>query len=447
MNKIIQKLKNEYQGKKVLVVGLGLQGGGSGVAEFFAKLGAQVTVTDKKSKEQLQSSIDLLKDYPIKYHFGEHPVSLFTESDLIFKGPFVPWNIPGIIEAEKKGIPIEMELSFFAKMCPAKIIGITGTRGKSTTTHMIYAMMKEFGMPVFLAGSLPGISTISYLDTVTNKDWIVMELPSWPLADFYRKKISPHIAVFTNLYPDHLNFYKSMNDYAFDKKAIYLNQNEDDHLVINRALKDIVEHDYVKSHVHYFEYKDWQYEFEYLQGNHNRENASSALQVGKILGFNQQKSIRFLSAFKGLPYRQQKIGVKNGVIFVNDTTSTTPVATSVAINTFVKDSKKIYLILGGNAKKLPHEILIDNLVKTEKIILLKGSLTDELMPILQTRFSDKITDVYDSIEHAVRKAYELTLSTGGLVLFSPGATSFAMFHNEFHRGDEFNRVVQLIINS
>ncbi len=220
MNLIIKNLKKQYQGKKVLVDGLGLQGGGVGVAKFFAELGAQVIVTDKKNKDQLVQSIEQLKQYKIQYYLGGHPNEIFLECDLIIKGPFVKWDLPEIIAAEKKGIPVEMELSFFAEYCPAKIIGITGTRGKSTTTNMVYTMLKNLGYPVCLGGSLPGISTISLLSKLTKKDWVVMELPSWPLSGFDRKHISPHIAIFTNLYPDHLNYYQSMIDYAKDKKAI-----------------------------------------------------------------------------------------------------------------------------------------------------------------------------------------------------------------------------------
>jgi len=122
MNDVIKKLQKQYFGKKILVVGLGLQGGGSGVAKFFAELGANVTVTDKKDKDILKPSIDQLKELSITYYLGGHDIKDFLEADVIFKGPSVPWTLPEIIEAERKGIPVEMELSFFAKHSPAKII-------------------------------------------------------------------------------------------------------------------------------------------------------------------------------------------------------------------------------------------------------------------------------------------------------------------------------------
>lgn len=447
MNQIIKNLKQLYQGKRVLVVGLGLQGGGVGVAKFFAELGAKVTVTDKKTKAQLVQSIELLKQYPIKFYLGNHPQDIFLNTDIIFKGPSIRWDMSGIMAAEKKGIPVEMELPFFAYHCPAKIIGVTGTRGKSTTTNMIFKLLKNNGINAYLGGNIPNVSTISLLSTVTEKDWLVLELASWPLSGFDRHKISPHIAVFTNLYPDHLNYYQSMSHYVKDKKAIYLHQNIHDHLIVNSWLKEMIQQDFVKSNIHYFSKNDFPYDLEYIKGEHNQENAAAALMVAEVLNFNKQKAIRSISSYKGAPFRQEIVGKKDGVIFVNDSTSTTPVATCTAIDTFSQDGKKIYLILGGQAKKLPTDTLIKQLIEVEKIVLLKGSLTDEIMPDLKQLYSKKISEVFSDLKLAVKKAYNLAKKTGGYVLFSPGATSFAMFNNEFHRGEEFNKIVKTILQN
>jgi len=231
----------KYIGKKILVVGLGLQGGGVGIAKYFADLGANVTVTDKKSEKQLSPSIEALKDYEITFHLGGHQQDDFLSADIIFKGPSVLWTTPEIVAAEKKGIPVEMELSFFAANFPGKIIGVTGTRGKSTTTSMIFNLLKLSNFPAFLGGGFPGISTINYLKTLKETDWVVAEISSWALSGFHRKKISPHIAVMTNIYPDHLNYYNRMDDYIYDKKAIFLYQKKDDYFILNESLqfKDI----------------------------------------------------------------------------------------------------------------------------------------------------------------------------------------------------------------
>ncbi len=446
-NDILKELKEKFYKKKVLVVGLGLQGGGVGLVNFFCRLGAKVTVTDLKTKEQLKNSIVKIKNLNVKLVLGRHRLRDFLEADIIFKGPAVPWNLPEIIEAEKRGISIEMELSFFASFCRGSLIGITGTRGKSTTTYLIYQILKDSGFKVRLAGSIPNVSTISFLKQLRKDDWVVMELPSWPLSGFHRRKISPHIAVFTNFYPDHLNYYKTMDEYLYDKKAIYLYQRPGDYLVINKKLLPIIKLDHYRGILSSFTDSDFSYDLNYLKGKHNRENAAAALAVAKILKINKKKAIKTISNLRGLVFREEIVGRKDNVIFINDTTSTTPIATIKAIERF--SDKPIYLILGGNSKNLPFNNLIKCLIKTKKIVLLEGSFTQEILPVLKQKYSEKILGPYNDLKMAVKEGFRL----GGLekrqayLLFSPAATSFSMFNNEFHRGKEFNTIVKEIVEN
>ncbi len=442
---IYNHLKNQYQNKKVLIVGLGLQGGGVGLAKFFSEIGAKVIVNDKKTEDQLRLSIDKLVNYNVEFHLGGHYLEDFLSADVIFKGPSVLWTIPEILEAEKKGIPIEMELSFFAKNFPGRVIGITGTRGKSTTTNMIFYLLKKSDFSVFLTGGLPGISTINYLKTLKKDDWVVMELSSWALSGFHKKKISPHIAVFTSFYPDHLNYYRSIDEYFYDKQAIFLYQKPMDYLIIN---KSIFFETKPKSQVFIYDKNNFLGSLRYLRGDHNLENAAATLKVGEILGIDKKKAIEIINDFPGIPYRQQVIGKKNNLIFVNDTTSTTPTATIKAINSFYWDYE-IVLFLGGNSKNLPFDELINQLKKVKKIVLLAGSFTDEILSKVK-KYQDRLSPkIYDNLEEAVLYGYNQAKKIKNkkpiCLLFSPGATSFAMFNNEFHRGDEFNRVVKKII--
>lgn len=446
---IFDSLKDKYQGKKIFVVGLGLQGGGAGVARFFSELGAKVIVTDKKNEKQLSSSIEKLKKFPIDFHLGGHYLNDFISSDVIFKGPGVPWNLPEIIEAEKRDIPIEMEMAFVASYFPGKIIGITGTRGKTTTTNLIYQLLKNNGFKVILGGGLPGVSNIEFLKKADKNTYLVAELSSWALSGFHRKKISPHIAVFTNFYPDHLNYYKNMDEYLYDKKAIFMYQKKENYLIINKSLSEALDKKSVISKPILFSKSDFSYQLKYLRGDHNLENAAAALKVAEILKIDLNKAIDIICNFKGVPYRQQIIKEKNGIIFVNDTTSTTPIATIKAIDSF-KD-EKIVLILGGNSKNLPINDLIKSLYNVEKIVLLAGSFTDEILDTLRVSMAKKISKkIYNNLEEAVKEAYRLSLELKTklkekiYILFSPGATSFAMFNNEFHRGDEFNKIVDKI---
>lgn len=440
---IMDSLKRDYHGKKVLVVGLGLQGGGTGIARFFAELGAIVTVTDKKTQIQLAPSIESLKPYPITYRLGAHKIEDFLTADMIFKGPGVPWTTPEIVAAVEKNILVEMEMSFVASRFEGKMIGITGTRGKSTTTNLIYEVLKSQGLPVYLGGGLPGISNIEYLKSLTSDDYLVAELSSWALSGFHRKKISPNIAVFTNIYPDHLNYYKNLDDYLYDKTAIFAYQKKGDTLIINNLFKDKAID--VKSKVIIFNKDNFPYELKFLKGSHNIENAAAALRVSEVLNLDSSKAVKTIVNFGGLPFRQETVGERNQITFINDTTSTTPVATIRAIESF--NDKAIYLILGGNSKNLPFEELLDNLKKVRKIILLKGSFTEQIYDNLKEMYPDKIVSSYDNLDDAIKAAYSAALAEGSpaYVLFSPGATSFAMFNNEFHRGREFNQLVKKML--
>ncbi|MFA6532790.1 MAG: UDP-N-acetylmuramoyl-L-alanine--D-glutamate ligase [Patescibacteria group bacterium] len=441
---LIQNLKNKYTGKKILVVGLGLQGGGVGIAKFFTELGAKVTVTDKKDESKLLESINKLKGLDIQFHLGGHNIEDFFNADIIFKGPSVLWTSPEIIEAEKKGIQIEMEQSFVVENYPGKVIGITGTRGKSTTTNLIYNLLKESGYRVSLGGGLPGISTIDCLKEADENNWLVAELSSWALSGFHRKKISPHIAVFTNFYPDHLNYYKNLEDYFYDKQAIFQYQKKGNYLVANESLRQSEKFSYASSSI-FFSKNDFPYPLVFLKGDHNLENAAAALKVAEILKIDLNKATEIIKKFGGLPYRLQIVGQKDNVTFINDTTSTTPIATIKAIES-LKD-KKIILFLGGNSKNLPKEQLIEKLNTVDKIILLAGSFTDEILPVLKKNYSGKLVGPYENLEQAVSEGYRLAkeINQECYLLFSPGATSFAMFNNEFHRGDEFNKITKKLI--
>lgn len=442
---LIENLKNKYIGKKVLVVGLGLQGGGVGVAKFFAQLGAKVTVTDKKTEEQLSRSIERLKDSNIEFHFGEHKVEDFLNADVIFKGPSVPWTSGPLVQAQNKGIPVEMEMSFVVEKYPGKVIGITGTRGKSTTTHLIYNLLRESGFKVSLGGGLPGISTIDCLKEADENSWLVAELSSWALSGFHRKKISPHIAVFTNLYPDHLNYYKNLDDYFYDKQAIFQYQKKEDFFIANESLKDLIEKTAKNLDPSFFNKHNFPYKLTYLKGDHNLENAAASFGVAEILKIDKNKAVEIINKFGGLPYRLEIIGKKGNVTFINDTTSTTPIATIKAVDS-LKDKKTI-LFLGGNSKNLPSAQLINQLEVVDKIVLLAGSFTDEILSDLKKNYSNKLAGPYNNLEQAVEEGYRLAkeLKSECYLLFSPGATSFAMFNNEFHRGDEFNRIVKKLI--
>lgn len=410
--------------------------------KFFSELGADVTATDLKTEEQLSPSVEALKPYRAKFSLGKHHMSDFLSADYIFKGPSVPWMLPELLEAEKKRIPIEMEAAFFASLCPAQIIGITGTRGKTTVSQMIYESLKGMRSGVYLSGNISGSSTIELLHKISTGDLVILELSSWQLSGFHRKKWSPHVAVFTNFYPDHLNYYKSEEEYFRDKSAIYAYQKPSDYLIANAQLKERLKKEDIKSTISYFSAKDFSTPLKYLRGAHNYENAAAALLIKKTLGNKLEQAIKTITEFKGVRYRQEIVEERNNVFFVNDSTSTTPISTIKALEAF--NDGKVVLILGGNSKQLPFDELVARLDSVDFIALLQGSFTDEILSPLRKKFPEKISEPYDSLKVAVEKAYAVaqTFQQKTYILFSPGATSFGMFANEFDRARQFDELVR-----
>jgi UDP-N-acetylmuramoylalanine--D-glutamate ligase len=439
--------KNEvlagFKGKRILVVGLGLQAGGVGIASFFAKLGSKVKVTDLKTESELDTSIKELKQYPIEYTLGQHKLEDFLNCDYIFKGPGVKWDLPELVQAQKKGIPVELEASFVVSLLNCQTIGVTGTRGKSTTTQLIYEILESTGKKIHICGNVSGTSTINLLNVVNEEDIVVFELSSWALSGFHKRKISPNIAVFTNFYPDHLNYYNSLNEYLYDKKAIFMYQKNEDYCVVNESLNIYFDLNKIKSQKIIFS-KEKKFEFKYIKGEHNQENANAAYAVSKLFDIKDELIYKTILNFSGLPFRQQIIKKTNEITYINDSTSTTPTSTIEAIKTF--HDKPIVLILGGNSKNLSQSDLIDKLSNVEKIILIKGTFTDLIKDELLNKYPNKVSQVYKNLNDAVLSAKNQckNLDKESYLLFSPGATSFASFKNEFDRGKLFNLILQKI---
>ncbi len=442
-----KKIFPDFKNKKVLIFGLGLLGKGLQDAIFFAEKGAQVKVTDLKTEEQLKESLEQLKKFPkIEYTLGEHKEEDILWADLIIRNPGVPQKSNFIKLAKKNKIPVEMDESLFAKYCPCPIIGITGTRGKSTTTTLIHKILSDYfskqDQTVYLAGNILGVATLPLLDRVKPNDLVVLELSSWQLQGFGENKISPHIAVFTNIFPDHLNYYRTMKEYIDDKKFIFKYQKKSDYLVINK------DNNYTQkiaseaiSHVVFFSGADLSSSWETkLIGKHNLENISGAIKVAQIVGVPEENIKQSIKTFSGLEHRLEVVAEINGITFVNDTTSTTPISGKLALDSI---DKPIVLLAGGATKNLnlsPFAKAITNKVKA--VILLEGSATEELQKkIIKNKGEHLIAGIFSDFTEAIKKAYDISLP-GDIVLLSPGCASFGMFINEFDRGNKFKKIVK-----
>src|SRR3989344_4424683 len=428
-----------FRGKKITVMGLGLLGRGVGDARYLAECGAELIVTDLKTREQLDESVAQLKSFSnVQFVLGEHRLEDFRNRDFILKAAGVPLDSPYIAEARKNNIPVRMSADLFAEISGIQVIGVTGTRGKSTVAHMIYEILKQAGRQVLLGGNVRGVSNLELLKEVTPAHVAVLELDSWQLQGWGEAQMSPHIAVFTTLYPDHLNYYHSDLDvYLADKANIFLYQKEQDVLVLGKQCAPTVIDRYSEK----IESKTIVIDETKLPdtwvlsvpGMHNRYNAVLALAVARSLEVPDNISRRALETFSGVPGRLELVAEKNGIKIYNDTTATTPEATLAALSAL--GTEHTIIIAGGTDKNLELDALIARMKETKRVILLVGTGTERI----RNEFLN--ASVYDALALAVTDAFAHAKS-GDIILFSPAFASFGMFKNEYDRGDQVNVIVK-----
>jgi len=455
----------DFRNKKVTVMGLGLAGGGLAVAKFLAKRGAQVTVTDLKTAKQLEKSLKQLKGYKIKYVLGKHQLADFIKADMVIKNPGVHGRNKFLEAAQKHKVRMETDLSLFFQLCPSsQTIGITGTKGKSTTASLVYQIIKAHKKEAILGGNIR-ISPLDYLSKIKKDTPVVLELSSWQLEGLQNKRISPHYALITNVLCDHLNTYANMADYAAAKALIFKAQKPEDFVVLNK------DNDYtramakqVKSQLYWYSLKKlpanengayldngWLIFKQgkkkekiilvkniQLRGLHNLSNILGTITLTKIFGVPSSIIKKVVSNFKGIEGRLQFIREFNKIKYYNDTTATTPDAVIAALNTL---GEKVVLLAGGADKKLEFKELakiIKN--KVRALVLFKGTATDKLVKELRKiKYQGKLALV-NSMPEAFKQARKI-LKPGDIFLLSPGAASFGLFINEFDRGDQFNNAV------
>jgi UDP-N-acetylmuramoylalanine--D-glutamate ligase len=440
-----------FEGKRITVMGLGLLGRGVGDVEFLAKCGAQVVVTDKKSEGELAESVEKLKGYKnVSFHLGEHDEKDFTDTDMIFKAAGVPLNSPYITAARKAGVPIYMSTALFAKYAMeagATVVGITGTRGKTTTTQMIHEILeKQFlqkdgetvspRRKLLLGGNIRGVSTLALLPRVTKDTIIVLELDSWQLQGFGDLKISPQIAVFTNLLADHQNYYPDMDSYFADKANIFRFQRSGDTLVCGKGIAEKIKaaRPPVAPLVPGPLPSDWTLK---VPGEHNRENAALAAAALQALNMSEDEIHRGLESFEGVEGRLQLVREVRGVKIYNDNNATTPDATIAALKALDPEGKRnIVLIMGGADKGLDMSGMRAAIHEhCKSVFLLAGTGTDRI------RKDTPDTPVFDSLDDAVHAALK-AWSAGDILLFSPAFASFGMFKNEYDRNDQFVALIK-----
>lgn len=454
------KSQDYFKGKKVTVMGLGLLGRGIGDARYIAENGAaEVIVTDLKTEEELASSIAQLAGLSnIVFHLGGHAEADFKDRDLILVAAGVPMDSPYLAVAKQASVPLMQSAALFALLSNIPIIGITGTRGKSTVTHMIHHVLEvTTGEKVLLGGNVRGLSNLQLLNEVKEDSLCVMELDSWQLQGFGWAGISPAVAVFTNFMEDHLNYYlrggkthdEAMALYFKDKANVFLNQEESGVFIttpnvfewIKKTLPEaslgqelvladssVLPEDMLLS----------------TPGEHNRLNAALAYEALKAVGLTDEEIFDGLASFAGVEGRlQQVLTTEAGVRIYNDNNATTPQATTTALKALrgeADSDKRVVLIAGGADKNIPLDELVLAIVATTKaVFLIPGNGTDRLLGLLAEAGVEAV--LVENLEQALEEAV-LASVIGDTILFSPAFASFSQYKNEYERNDEFMTLIK-----
>lgn len=456
---------SDLKDKKITVMGLGLHGGGVGIVKFLSLAGARIIATDLKSKEELKESLDKLKGIEnVSYVFGQHRPEDFTQTDMVIKNPAVPWTNKYIKLALEHSIPVEMDSSLFFKLCKNPIMGVTGTKGKTTVATLIFEILEAAGKNPIKVG-IGQTSVLDKLNKLKKDSIVVFELSSWRLSALGRYKLSPKVAIITNIFPDHLNYYKNMEEYIRDKEYIFSNQKKEDFCILNwdqeeiRKMKGEVKSQLLKlslsenlgsesifakdEAVYYNDGIDEKEIIKFselkLRGKHNRGNILAATAAALALDINLKDIRAAIINFKGIPHRLEFVREMDGIKYFNDTSATTPESAIAGIDSF---SESLILIAGGAEKNLDTlEFSKALLEKTKNAVFLKGKSTDKILENIKKINPEKNYTVVDSMQKAVEVARDMA-EKGDVVLLSPGASSFGLFVNEFNRGDQFREIVE-----
>ena len=456
----------EWKDKKVAVIGAGVEGLSS--ALWLDKQGADVTVLDRN--EEIEE-IKKLRDIGINYNLGQDYLGNLSAYEVIVRSPGIKRNLPEILYAEKQGKIITSQTQIFFDLSPSPIIGVTGTKGKGTTSALICEMLKTEWLDVHLGGNI-GTPPLDFLDKLTYESWVVLELSSFQLEDL---KSSPHIAVILMITPEHLgidsvgtaNYHESMEEYVSAKRNIVRNQTDKDYVIINRDYPASLESDvYAQGKMYQVSRereaagdgcftrqgrviirKDGKEEDVIevseilLPGKHNYENVCAASMAADLAGVSLGSIASAIRQFKGLPHRLDLVKEVKGVRYYDDSFSTTPETAIAAIEAF--EDPEI-LILGGSHKDSDFTELGKVISERQNIkaIIGIGVEWERVKMHLQMANSKwQIVENCKSMEEVVQKAAEIA-EPGDVVLLSPACASFGMFRDYKERGELFKAEIK-----
>lgn len=490
--------------KRVLVMGLGVHGGGLGVARWLLQQGAKVTVTDLASHEMLATSVAALNEaaaalgVTVKYRLGGHDEADLRAADLLIVNPAVRPDSPWLALAAALGLPVETEMTLFLRRCPGPVFGVTGTKGKTTTALMLAAMLREQYPDTVAAGNLR-VSALEALAQLGPQTPVVLELSSFQLERLGSAGLSPPYSLVTNFSDDHLNWHGSREAYAAAKRQIYWHQSASGVVALNAADDGLIEYFplydgatqyqgrliWVAAGPHWSQARPrlpqpgvraadttveqrgerviwydplgrcgppvplhgevlFHTQDVGLPGTHNRYNAMLAAALARAYGVTAPAIQAALRQFRGVEHRLELVRELDGVRYINDTTATNPAATLVALEAL---EPPIVLLAGGADKNLTFTTLGAAIrQRVQSLVLLAGSATAHLQAAVAAAPGPErpILGPFNDLETAIHAARNQA-QPGTSVLLSPGCASFGMFRNEFHRGEEFRRIVAALV--
>lgn len=445
------KNKQMYTNKLVLVIGLAKSG--LAASMLLHRLGAKVVVNDQKSIED-NPEASQLQELGVEVICGGHPLELFERGfDLVVKNPGIPYANPLIKKAIEKGISVITEIEIAAMISEAEMIAITGSNGKTTTTTLIYEMLKESGRQPLISGNI-GTVACEVAEEATSENILVTEVSSFQLMG--TEQFHPKIAVFLNLFDAHLDYHGTRQEYGLAKAKIFANLTSEDHCVINEdddeimmlseavrarkttfSVKKKVENGaYIQGQeIYYHNQKIISLGEIVLPGAHNLENILAAICAAKLAGANTERIGQVLSTFAGVKHRTQFVTEINDRKFYNDSKATNMLATKVAILAF---NQPIILIAGGLDRGNEFDELIPTL-KNVKGVVLYGQSAQKIQ-IASEKAGLTFIKIVNNVTEAVNLAYQNS-KRGDVILLSPACASWDQFQTFEHRGDAFIEAV------
>jgi UDP-N-acetylmuramoylalanine--D-glutamate ligase len=460
VNEKLVEFNNYIKNKKVAIIGLGVSN--LPLIDYLYNLGSEITLFNNKPIEQLDKNIlDKIYEYKLKFSFGENYLNKLVGFDVIFRSPSCRPDTPQIKEEVKRGALLTSEIELVLEMCPCTTIGVTGSDGKTTTTSLIYEILKENNYKCYLGGNI-GIPLFTKLGEMKPEDFVVLELSSFQLMTM---KVSPQVAVITNVTPNHLDIHKSYDEYKEAKANIFKNQTENDLLVLNydnditrnfakEALGStvyfsskeklengiILDGEIIKDcesglRRHILNTKSTK-----LRGIHNAENMCAAIAATKRF-VTPEVQAKAISNFSGVEHRLEFVKEIKGAKWYNDSIASSPTRTIAGLKSF---DENIVLIAGGYDKHLDYTPIARPIIENVGSLILLGQTANKIYSavIYELKFSDKELPIYkvNTLEEAVEKAKEIS-KKGDVVLFSPASASFDMFKNFAERGNKFKQIV------